>query len=457
MPEQHQGEQQQPSDGEEILEKERSDRTLVGFGFEEAGRPCDRDREPFSGSEHSTGRDGSLVPCRSRAGRSLLGALFSDVAFDGADFDPGRENDFRTGLIDGKTPFIAGDIPVEFVELVVKQQLVFASISDRVGVFTRFEFSVGATNPDSNSGPVFFHLMRFPFSVLRGVENLEGHLLPESPVSPIERWEVAKNPPLDLSTFGANDDGFPDLDGPILLDLDDRVEGENPFFRRERRRKTREDKETGEKQGQSFHETWQWSGGRNSLGDGRRHSLARVFDFEKTGGGELADPGNQLGGKRFDLVVPVADRTIVVASGILEGFLDLDEIAHELEKVFVGADLRVGLGDGDHLAEVAAEGGFGTARSGGGGSALRFVAFSNHRFEDFSLVIPDSLDGLDQRRDEFVTPFQLHIDSAPALAQLIAQSDEAVVSRDRPEEDSQRQDRGQEEECDGKGTHVSAG
>src|SRR5439155_19032111 len=63
------------------------------------------------------------------------------------------------------------------------------------------------------------------------------------------------------------------------------------------------------------------------------------------------------------------------------------------------------------------------------GGGARF----GHLLKDRRLVRRISLDGLDEVRDEVVTPLELDVDVSPGLLHALTQRDEAVVGRDEEE------------------------
>src|SRR5688572_6908363 len=66
----------------------------------------------------------------------------------------------------------------------------------------------------------------------------------------------------------------------------------------------------------------------------------------------------------------------------------------------------------------------------------RLVARGDDGLERIALELHRPFDGVDEIRDEIMTPLQLDVDLLPAVHDLIPEAYQAVVDADDPEEDS---------------------
>ena len=74
-------------------------------------------------------------------------------------------------------------------------------------------------------------------------------------------------------------------------------------------------------------------------------------------------------------------------------------------------------------------------RSRGRGARLRGIARLDHRLERLALVLDVALHRLDQVRNQVVAALELHVDLRERVLEAVAQRDQPVVDRDRPDDE----------------------
>lgn len=178
------------------------------------------------------------------------------------------------------------------------------------------------------------------------------------------------------------------------------------------------------------------SGAAELLGEVGREAVGGLFHLVKRDAHKTTPAGNEMGGKGFHEIVEIANRAVVIAAGILELIFDADELLHEGEKLTVRFQIGIGFRQGDNTPEIATEpllgGGVGGAEGAGPGDG----------FESLPFVGLVAFDTLDECGDQIVAAFQLHLDSAPAFAELVATADEAIVGKKSPDRGNQKKENG---------------
>jgi hypothetical protein len=139
---------------------------------------------------------------------------------------------------------------------------------------------------------------------------------------------------------------------------------------------------------------------------------------------EAERPRDQDGREGLLHAVEAVDRLVVVAAGGGELVLDVGELLLEREEVLGGAELRIGLRDGEQPVQPGAELGVRLRRLGGPRGTLQRRAGLRDRLERVALVLRVALHGFDQVRDEVRAPPELDVDVRPARLGLVPEPDE---------------------------------
>ena len=128
--------------------------------------------------------------------------------------------------------------------------------------------------------------------------------------------------------------------------------------------------------------------------------------------------------------VEVAHGAIVIASRHLELIFDLGQLLLQLEKIFVGLEVRIVLSQGDQPAERTLQRAFGhgLARHVVGRDAR--CPRTHDILEQGALVRGIGLHGVDQVRDKVGASAQLHVDTAPGFLHQVSLADQTIVEDD---------------------------
>jgi hypothetical protein len=152
----------------------------------------------------------------------LLTGCSLDAGIGGAlpELDWRGEGDSRFGLIDRESPAVAGDVPVELVELLEPAELAAGAVVDGVAVVAGLEeyIRLADVNADAVAPGLGPGLIGLP--VARDADQVEGNadIFPVPPA--LARREVAVDTATNLVAFGPDGDDFGDQQVAVLLDGD---------------------------------------------------------------------------------------------------------------------------------------------------------------------------------------------------------------------------------------------
>src|ERR1043165_3491691 len=176
---------------------------------------------------------------------------------------------------------------------------------------------------------------------------------------------------------------------------------------------------------------------------GRLALFGRLGGHEQLGRAEVEHAGEDAVGERLARGVVVHHRVVERLAREGDLVLGAGELLLQREHVLVGFQVRVRLGEGEHLAEHAGQRALGLAQllhrrwiAGRGGrsegGALCGIARLDHRLERLALVLNVALRRLDQVRNQVVAALELHVDLREGVLEAVPERDQPVVDRDRP-------------------------
>ena len=153
-------------------------------------------------------------------------------------------------------------------------------------------------------------------------------------------------------------------------------------------------------------------------------------DFEEFAFLEAEHAGEDVGGELQNFRVQIADDRVVVAAGVLNGVFDLRQRVLQRSEAFDGAQLGVGLGEGEEAFQGAGEHVFRLCFVGGAGSAHGAIAGVDDGFECAFFVAGVAFYSFDEIGDQVVAALELDVDVGPGVVHLDFEADEAVVNPD---------------------------
>src|SRR5579875_2338936 len=150
-------------------------------------------------------------------------------------------------------------------------------------------------------------------------------------------------------------------------------------------------------------------------------AFRRRLDFEKFAGFEIEHAGDDVGRKLHNLGIEIADDGVVVAARVLDAVFEL---------VQRGAQLRIGFGEGEDLAQSGGEHVFGAGFRGGPLRGHGRVARLHDAFDRAALVGGVTFNGFDEIGNQIVAALELDINVGPGVVALHFELDQAVVHPD---------------------------
>src|SRR5262245_8889240 len=161
--------------------------------------------------------------------------------------------------------------------------------------------------------------------------------------------------------------------------------------------------------------------------DLRDAALGIAAELEVVAASDAEAARDEVPRERLDGGVQVTNDRVVVAACVLDRLLEPCELALQLEKVLVRAQLGVAFGDGEEALEGGRERRLGLRLVGRCRRLHREAAGAGHLLERHALVRGIALHGLDEVRAELPSPLELHVDVTPGRLRAVSQPDEAVV------------------------------
>jgi hypothetical protein len=171
-------------------------------------------------------------------------------------------------------------------------------------------------------------------------------------------------------------------------------------------------------------------------------SLLRVLELEIVGLTEAACARDEQSWEAGDQGVQVADDGVVVAPGVLNVVLDIDERLLQVEEVLTGLQVGIGLDERDDVADRRGQAALALAAAGDRLSLACARPRGDGAAERLGLVLRVPLDGRDQGWHQVPAPFQLNVDITPGTVGAPAQADELVVGPDEVAQDHHGHDGG---------------
>ena len=150
---------------------------------------------------------------------------------------------------------------------------------------------------------------------------------------------------------------------------------------------------------------------------------------------EAEDPGDHVRRHGLDRVHVRQHRVVVDLARHRDRLLDVGKLRLEVEEVLARPQLGVGLADGDQPPERRGQDVLRPRLLLDPACGLRRGAGDGDRLERLALVRRVALDGLDEVRNQVVSPSELDVDLGPRVLGAIAQPDEAVVEKNEGDDD----------------------
>ena len=256
-------------------------------------------------------------------------------------------------------------------------ELLAGAVGEPVGVRPVLDLDVFLADVDARPVLERFGVIRLGLAVALDADDFKGHLHARPQRPGIARREVAVDATLDR--FAGGDDGdrlghrqpAVAVDGDVASVVDDPLRGRRVFRhhhrivgrghpvlgrralllraadRRARQQQQRSDPGPGTRRSRDASPHVRTSGTARST---------RALDLEEVRQREAEGAGDEVRRERLDDRVVVAHGAVVVAPRHLQVVLHLGEPLLQLEEALAGAQLRIGLGDGQQAAKLSAEG-----------------------------------------------------------------------------------------------------